>query len=84
MQYERMDQEKRGNLFQYFTANPPSINSGIAGAQPFLLELPIFRNWTGQRAAAKDVLGLCSAKLLSSTACEPSDLPDNIQVHFVA
>ena len=48
--------------------------------EDFLLELPIFLNWAGQRAPARDVFGLCSAALLTAIACPPTQLHAEMQV----
>ena len=81
MQFEGMDQRERGALFQYFTTNLPST-PGDRALEDFLKELPIFLNWTGERAQGKDVLGLCSASLMTAIACPPSQLPPSLQVRY--
>lgn len=80
VQYDRLDQDNRGIIFEYFTANIPTILPNDNEAAPFLLELPIFLNWEGSRVPATDVMGLCSSALLEHIACLPQELPVSIQV----
>lgn len=80
MQLSRLTPEQEAQLFDFFTANPPSIDCLGAAQRSLCQRLPIYPTWGALRKPAAALMGAANPALLQQMACHPSEMPLAMQV----